>query len=138
MLLRIFCFLLLSLVAAAVPVDGFPPDPNGVTISDRVYEDVSLDGKNFSIYAVVVRDKQGIRVQIYSGQDVQKGMEWKRLYTWKFQDQLKKEATLRVAAGPQGDIQFWFEQWFAYVEGRAKRVLRYEVRTGKFTEDVVD
>lgn len=127
----------------ARPIDGFPPDPPGV-IKDRLYETITLGQKEFNLYAAVVQPpgKKPAQVIIYSGTSVPQGMEWKKLHTWVLSEGGvtldMSRAALCVAAQEPDEIQFYFQEGFKYVEGRAVAVLHYYPKTGKFEFQLAD
>ena len=130
--------------AVAAPIDGFPPDPAGAVVKDRLSEVVTLGKQDYRLYAAVLapsKGKPGL-VNIYSGTEVPAGMEWKKLYTWTLAEGGMNldvsHAVLRVAAHEPDEIQFFFESWFKYVEGRAVMVLHYYPKTGKFEFQLAD
>lgn len=126
--------LLLAGTSWAKPMDGFPPDPKGAVICDRLYETVTLNNKDYNLYACV--SKSGT-IEIYSGQTGSAGVEWRKLYTWKNNRDLTR-SVLKVASHGDQEIQFWLQEHFAYVEGRATSVLHYTPATGKFEEQLSD
>ena len=130
--------------AAAAPLDGFPPDPKGGAIIDRLYQVVPLAGKEYSLYAAAWKPdgKKPTEVTIYSGTESRQGMEWKKLYTWVLSDGSQpfdvSHSVLMVAPNSTDEIQFWFKDFFKYVEGRGVLVLHYYPKTGKFEWQVAD
>ncbi len=139
----ILWLVLVCQMGLAAPIDGFPPDPPG-TVLDRVYETVMLGSSEHSLYASVVRPsgKKPTMVVIYQGTGTPRGMEWKKLYTWQLADggmqHNVSRAVLKVAAHGDDEVQFWFQQWFRYVEGRGTLVLHYYPKTGKFEPHISD
>jgi hypothetical protein len=134
----------LASAAMAAPIDGFPPDPKGGSISDRFYQEVKVAGKEIPLYASVWNPGGGkpAQVSIYRGTLVQKGMEWKKLHTWVLSDggdvYNVSHSVLMAEANGDDEIQFWFKDWFGYVEGRASLVLHYYFKTGKFEFQLSD
>lgn len=140
----IILFIALSLMAWAAPIDGFPSDPKGGTTTDRLYEVVTLAGKEYKMYASVWKPvgKKPTLVAIYAGTEVPAGMEWKKLYTWTLSDggvnHDVSKSVLKVVAHDSDEIQFWFQDWFKYIEARSTLVLHYYPKTGKFEAQIAD
>ena len=131
--------LLLSLGAAAAPIDGFPVDPPGV-VCDRLSQVLTIGDKEYHMYAVITRLAPGkaARCLIYSGTPVKEGMEWKRLYSWDLKDIYLPRSVLTAAAQAPDEIQFALQSSFKYVEGRAIPILHYYPKTGKFEFQLAD
>jgi hypothetical protein len=136
------CSLLaLVMVTAAVaqPIDAFPPDPQGVTVSDRLYQQFELENASLDLYAVMYpHGSDVLRVDVYSGIRVDEGMEWKKLHAW---DVPKGPDTIDVLTAYLYEgttIQLVSTSWFAYVEGRAVPVLSYNPKLGTFEESLQD
>lgn len=138
--LLLFCHCL----AWAAPMDGFPADPPKTTVRDRLYEVVTLGTQEHSLYAVVCQPikKAPARVLIYSGTPSDAGVDWKLLHTWVLQEGGVNfdisRSVLKVSAHGEDEIQFWFQEWFKYVEGRASLVLHYYPKTRKFEFQLSD
>ena len=118
--------------ASAKPLDAFPPDPAGVAIADRLYEQLEVGETTYDIYAVMYETKDAkTKVDIYRGVGETEGMEWSKLYSW---DVPRGPDIIGVlGAGVfEGYIQFHVSSWFKYVEARAVPVLEYNPVNGKF------
>lgn len=139
-----FVSALLATSAVAAPIDGFPADPKGGSVSDRVYREVTVGTKEIPFYASVWNPGGGkpAQVSIYRGTLVKQGMEWKKLHTWVLADGGStfnvSKSVLMVDPNSDDEVQFWFKDSFAYVEGRASLVLHYYLKTGKFEFQLSD
>lgn len=137
-------FLLCTGLTWAAPIDGFPADPPGTTVRDRLYEVVTVGKQEHTLYAAVCQPvkKAPARVLIYSGKASEAGVEWKLLHTWVLQEGGMSfdvsRSVLKVSAHGDEEIQFWFQEWFKYVEGRASLVLHYYPKTRKFEFQLSD
>lgn len=138
MLRLLALLLLLYSPAAAKPLDAFPPDPAGVTVIDRVYEELEMGQQTHNIYAVLyLTGGRNSQLDIYSGKSVPAGREWKKLYSWKLLRGPEKVSVLSAQVHEQ-EIQIAVHDWFKYVEARAIPVLHYYPKTGKFSEQMAD